>query len=255
MFYQYEHFGKTEYFCKEAGVDFSFFAHMHSSFELIIILSGSMDITVGTNIYTVHKNEAVLIFPHQVHSLKSEKSEHMLYIFSPDIIKAFSSKVISKLPLNNKFDLDEHLLAGLCNLNDNSSILEKKGVLYSVCAKFDKATEYAARASYEGSLLYKIFGFIELEYNKDCTLKSMAEKLTYDHSYLSRYFKNNVGIGFNDYLNQYRINAACEMLTNTDCSILQCAMDCGYSSVRSFNRAFKAILGITPSAYIKNTKK
>ena len=254
MLYQYEHFGKNEYFCKETGVDFSFQPHMHSSFELIIILSGSMDITVGTTEYTVNKNEAVLIFPHQIHSLKSEKSEHMLYIFSPDIIKAFSAKVLSKIPLNSKFTLDEHLLHALHTLNENCSIIEKKGVLYSVAAKFDNSTDYIDRASYNGNLLHRIFGFIELAYNQNCTLKRLSEELAYDHSYLSRYFKSNVGIGFNEYVNQYRINIACEMLTNTDCSVLQCALECGYTSLRSFNRAFHSVISISPSEYKKLQK-
>jgi len=254
MFYQYEHFGKAEYFCREQGENFSFFSHMHSSFELIIILSGSMEITVGTNVYTVNKNEAVLIFPHQIHSLKSEKSEHILYIFSPDIIKAFSAKVLSKIPSNSKFAPDEHLLCQLLELTENASIIEKKGVLYSVCAKFDKNAEYVHRASYNDELLQRIFSFIEAEYARECTLKGMAEALAYDHSYLSRYFKSNVGIGFNQYVMQYRINIACEQLANTDTSVLQCAMDCGYTSLRSFNRAFKAVLSITPSEYKRLSK-
>ena len=251
MLYQYEHFGKNEYFCKETGVDFSFPHHIHSSFELIIILSGSMKISVGTAEYTVKESEAVLIFPHQVHSLKSEKCEHMLYIFSPDIIKAFSSKVLSKIPLSNKFVIDKHLLAALHGLNENCSIIEKKGTLYSVCAKFDNNTEYVDHTKYNGNLLHRIFNFIELEYNKDCTLKALAKELSYDHAYLSRYFKHSVGIGYTEYVNQYRVNIACEILTNTDCSILQCALDCGYSSLRSFNRVFHSVLSISPSEYKK----
>lgn len=255
MFYQYEHFGKAEYFCKETGANFSFFSHMHSSFELIIIISGSMEVTVGTNVYNVSKNEAVLIFPHQIHSLKSDESEHMLYIFSPDIIKAFSAKVISKRPSNNKFVLSKYVLEALSKLDMDSSIIEKKGVLYTTCAMFEKSTDYIEHTNYNGNLLQRIFDFIESEYSKECTLQKLSEKLSYDYSYLSRFFKSTVGIGFNEYVNQYRINAACEQLTNTDCSILQCALDCGYTSLRSFNRTFKSVLSISPSEYKKRKNR
>ncbi len=247
MFYQYEHFGKNEYFCKETGRDFSFPPHMHSSFELVVILSGRMEITVGSQNHTVEKNEAVLIFPHQIHSLKSEHSEHMLFIFSPDIVKAFSAKVLSKTPENGKFSLGEHLLPPLLSLEDASSLIEKKGALYSVCARFDKDAVYLDRASYNGDLLQRIFAFIDSEYGRECTQKRLSEQLSYDPSYLSRYFKSAVGVGFNDYVNRYRINAACEMLSNSDCSVLQCALDCGYNSLRSFNRAFRRMLAISPS--------
>ena len=39
------------------------------------------------------------------------------------------------------------------------------------------------------------------------------------------------------------------LLANSDYSILQCALESGYKSVRSFNRNFKNILGITPIEY------
>ena len=251
MLYQYEHFGKNEHFCKETGLNFSFPPHIHSSFELIIILTGSMDITIDNTDYTVGKHEAVLIFPHQVHSLKSEKSEHMLYIFSPDIIKAFSSKVISQIPLNNKFTLDEYLLFVLHSLEENCSIIKKKGTLYSVCAKFDEGAHYVERAKHNSKLLQKIFEFIEHEYSKDCTLNKLAEVLSYDTAYLSRFFKRSVGLSYTEYVNQYRISIACEMLANTDCTVLQCALDCGYSSLRSFNRVFHSVLSISPSEFKK----
>ena len=117
-----------------------------------------------------------------------------------------------------------------------------------------RAVMSSARASYNGDLIQRIFGFIETEYARECSLKRLAEELAYDHSYLSRYFKSNVGIGFNEYVMQYRINIACEQLANTDTSVLQCAMDCGYTSLRSFNRAFKAVLSITPSEYKRLSK-
>ncbi len=249
MFYQFEHFGKAEHFCRESGENFSFPTHMHNSFELIVITDGCMDITVGTEKYTVNKNEAVLIFPHQLHSLNSLHSKHILYIFSPDIIKAFSSKVLQKTPVSNKFVIDEHLLALLYPMDENSSTVEKKGVLYCVCAEFDKTNGYVDKASDKNNLLYRIFEFIETEYNKECVLRRLSDSLSYDYSYLSRYFKRNVGISFNDYVNHFRISKACELLSNTDNTVLQCAMECGYSSLRSFNRNFKEIVSVSPTEY------
>ncbi|MBQ8836682.1 MAG: helix-turn-helix transcriptional regulator [Clostridia bacterium] len=249
MFYQFEHFGRGEHFCKETGENFSFPIHMHNSFELIIILSGSMDVTVGTTKYTLNKNEAVLVFPHQLHSLSSLHSKHILYIFSPDIVKAFSSKVLQKVPTSNKFVIDEHLLALLSMTDESSSTIEKKGVLYSVCASFDKSNSYTDKASNKNNLLYRIFEFIEREYSKDCLLKQLSEELSYDYAYLSRFFKRNVGITFNEYVNHFRISKACELLSNTDNSVLQCAMECGYSSLRSFNRNFKDIVAVSPTEY------
>ena len=45
MFYQDQHFGVSEYFCRETGENFSFPAHIHRSFECITVLKGEMTVT------------------------------------------------------------------------------------------------------------------------------------------------------------------------------------------------------------------
>ena len=97
MFYQRQHSGLSEYFCKENGENFSFPEHMHQSFEFITILSGEMKITVDGKQYFLTQGESILVFPHHIYALISDKSEHMLCIFSPEIVKAYSSKVAKKL--------------------------------------------------------------------------------------------------------------------------------------------------------------
>ena len=251
MFYQFEHFGKGEHFRKETGENFNFPIHMHNSFELIVILSGSMDVTVGTTEYTLNENEAVLIFPHQLHALSSLQSKHILYIFSPELVKAYSAKVLQKSPASNKFRMDGNLLSLLLQTDEDSSTVAKKGALYSVCAAFDKASEYTGKAKDKNNLLYRIFEFIDREYSKDCLLKQLSEELSYDYAYLSRFFKQNVGITFNDYVNQFKISKACELLSTTGTSVIKCASECGYSSLRSFNRNFKDIVSVTPTEYKK----
>ncbi len=249
MFYQTQHFGLSEYFCREYGKNFSFPAHLHQSFEFITILSGEMDITVDGRQYALKKGDALLIFPHQMHSLNSQKSKHMLCIFSPELVKAYSSKTSKKLPENNKFSPSKYLIDSINKLSEDSSKIKLKGILYSVCAEFDDEVKYFEKNRDDKNLLYKIFEFVESNYNSDCSLEQLAKETAFSYSYLSRYFKNTVGISFNHYVNQYRINNACYMLNNSDCSILQCALDSGYTSLRSFNRNFKAITGVTPRAF------
>lgn len=254
MFYEFQHFGVSEYFCKECGENFNFPTHLHQSFEFITVLDGEMQITVDNNRYSLKKGESVLIFPHQLHSLSSIKSKHMLCIFSPELVKAYASKVSNTKPVENKFILNNYLIRTLDNILDKSSTFEKKGILYSICAEFDKNAEYVKRLSCDESLLQSMFEFVEKNYAGECELLYLAEKLGYSYSYLSRYFKKVTGISFNMYLNRYRINNSCYMLDNSKCSILNCALENGYKSIRSFNRNFKSLVGITPIEY-KNREK
>lgn len=249
MFYETQHFGLSEYFYKEYGENFSFPAHLHQSFEFITILSGEMEITVDGKLYMLTKGESLLIFPHQVHSLSSNNSNHMLCIFSPEIVKSYFSKNAKKLPESNKFIPSQYLINLVNELSEDSSTIKKKGILYSLCAEFDDVAGYSEKNRDDKNLLYKIFEFVELNHNKDCSLENLSKETAFSYSYLSRYFKNTIGMSFNYYVNQYRINNACYILNNSDCSILQCALDSGYTSLRSFNRNFKAITGTTPQEY------
>ena len=83
-------------------------------------------------------------------------------------------------------------------------------------------------------------------------MKRLSQETGYSYAYLSRYFKGIVGIAYNDYVNKYRINHACYLLLNSDCSVLQCALDSGYESLRSFNRNFIEYMSVTPNVYRKN---
>ena len=249
MLYQFQHFGISEYFCKEYGENFNFPVHLHQSFEFIVVLDGEMEITVDSDIYTLSKGESVLIFPHQMHSLSSHNSKHMLCIFSPELVQAYASKVIDKKPSNNVVLLNQYLIDTLDELAEDSSTYEKKAILYSICAEFAKKAEYAKRLSYDENLFQIIFKFVDENYSSDCSLSDLSKKTGYSYCYLSRCFKKTIGISFNAYVNRYRIDKACTLLNNTNCSILQCALDSGYKSVRNFNRNFVNVLGVTPKEY------
>lgn len=255
MFYQFNHLGSPDYLKIEKNQDFSFPLHLHQCFELIIILSGEMEIAVDNKNYLVKEREALLIFPNQIHSLSSTKSRHVLCIFSPDLVQAYATKVTNKLPADSKFLPDTYLINALENMDENTSTIEKKGLLYSFCGQFDKAAAYESKRGDNAKLLYKIFSFVEEEFSNDCSLSELAKVIGYDYSYLSRFFKRTVGISFNSYVNHYRLSHACYLMNNTDFPILRCALDSGYTSLRSFNRNFKEYFGVTPMEYRKNKEK
>lgn len=254
MFYQFNHLASPNYFKIERDKNFNFPPHLHQCFEVIIILSGKMQLTVNTKNYTLTKNQALLIFPNQIHSLHSTDSEHILCIFSPHLVQAFTTKAIGKIPKNNFFLPDKYLINVLKHINSTSNTTEKKGVLYSLCSQFDKSALYETRQTDNENLLFKIFSFVESEYKNDCSLNKLANNIGYDYSYLSRYFKKIVGISFNTYVNHYRLSYACYLMENSNLSIMECALESGYISLRSFNRNFKEYFKITPIQYRKNKK-
>lgn len=249
MFYQNQHFGISEYLCKESGTDFSFPVHLHHSFEFITVLEGEMTVTIGDTAYELTQGEGVLIFPEQMHSLKSVQCKHMLIIFSPDLVSAYYSKHSLEIPLNNKIEVPAYLESQMCELDEDSSVIKIKGFLYSVCSILEEKTEYVKRINAENNLLRAIFEFVEKNYDKECPLRALGGTLGYNEAYLSRYFGEVTNMSFTAYVNQYKIGKACYILRNTGKTVLECAFESGYNTLRSFNRNFKAIIGLSPKEY------
>jgi len=250
MFYQFSHPDSPDYCRVERGENFSFPPHLHACFEFVYLKSGCMQVTVDGAKYTLQAGDALFLFPHQIHSMESTESEHMLCIFSPQLVHAFAKKTAGLCPKENTFAVSPAVAAAV-EATEDGSLFAQKGALYTLCDQFDRTAAYTSRARQHEGLLYKIFSFVETEFAADCSLGALAEATGYDYAYLSRRFRQAVGISFNTYVSHYRLSHACYLLENTNQSVLQCAVDSGYSSLRSFNRCFKAQFGVTPTEYRK----
>ena len=88
--------------------------------------------------------------------------------------------------------------------------------------------------------------------NPDLTLKEVAAMSSLSAHDISAHINQGLGINFNEYINQYRVDAVKEALSNPDMahlSLVAIAMDCGFNSKATFNRVFKKLTGQSPSAY------
>lgn len=253
MFYELNHIGSSEFFSKEYGKNFTYPLHLHQCFEIIIAMSGEMTVTVENQEYDLVKGDALFIFPNQIHSLKSVESEHMLCIFSHKLIAAFHSKFSQKKPVSNKFRPSQMIIDTIDKMTDEGTFFQK-GILYLACDEFFRVADFCERKHDHKDLLANIFLFIEKSFAGDCSLNALSERIGYDYSYLSRYFKKTVGIAFNEYVTIYRLNNACYLMNNTNDTIMKCAIDSGFDSLRSFNRNFKNHFGVSPSAYLRKNK-
>ncbi|GLB32294.1 hypothetical protein LAD12857_42170 [Lacrimispora amygdalina] len=81
------------------------------------------------------------------------------------------------------------------------------------------------------------------------SLNLLADQCKTTTSYLSRLFKESFGINFVDYLNQYRIEKAKELLLSTGKPIKEIASTTGFNSQQNFIRVFKKHTGTTPGQF------
>jgi len=79
------------------------------------------------------------------------------------------------------------------------------------------------------------------------TVESLAESAFMSRAAYSDLFKKVAGVTPIEYVSQFRIAKGYQMLSRKEGSILEVALACGYDSESSFSKAFKRILGMSPS--------
>ena len=100
-------------------------------------------------------------------------------------------------------------------------------------------------------VIIKLLDHIEKNYQKDLNLKEISDSLNINSIYLGQLFQKEIGILFSDYINNFRINKAKDLLVNTSLKASEIGELVGYSNKNYFYRKFKSIVGITPSEWRK----
>ena len=90
---------------------------------------------------------------------------------------------------------------------------------------------------------------MERHYDEDLTLDYVAHYLGLNKSYFSSIFRKQTGQTFTSYLHEIRVEASKKLLVEKSHSILEIALETGFSSQDYYGRIFKKLTGITPSEY------
>ena len=91
--------------------------------------------------------------------------------------------------------------------------------------------------------------------NVDFNINTIANALYLTPAYFSRVFKRKMGMTCIDFIKNYRINLAKELLQNTVLSIQQISEKTGYATVYYFSQQFKQVTGESPGSFRKKRQK
>lgn len=95
-----------------------------------------------------------------------------------------------------------------------------------------------------------VLAWIEQHYKEEITLSEAAASVYLQANYFTTLFKKEMGIGFIQYLNQYRVEEACRLiLSNNNMSFTQIAQETGFISQRHFFATFKKYTGHPPGVF------
>lgn len=95
----------------------------------------------------------------------------------------------------------------------------------------------------------RIHQYVRNKYREKITLRSISGEIHMTEESFSRFFSKMMSKPFFSFLNEYRINAACKMLIESDLSVTQISYECGFESLPFFYRQFKRFKGNSPKQF------
>ncbi len=119
---------------------------------------------------------------------------------------------------------------------------------------FSRLSEHISRERIYNNqqLMESVLDIINEKYGEDLYLGKIAEQFSISPHYLSRLFKDQMGLSFTKHLMQVRFSKANELLKNSSLKVADISKMVGYNNVNSFVRAFRQQEGVSPGSIRKN---
>lgn len=259
----------------------SAYAHSHMYFELAYVLSGSAVHWLEGEERLIKEGDYLIMDYNAHHNYvknEDEKFELINCLFLSEFIDKtlqnrqnfndivnnymikLNNSVVNISPANNIFTDDDGYIGELLKRclyeyqNKKSGYMEIiRSKLVEIIILTMRKNDYSKPVSSDEVCDY-ILKYTSEHLEQRDILKVVSAELNFSISYLSRRFKENVGISFTDYVQKLRIEQSLCLLANTDKKVLEIASICGYSDMKFFNAIFKKNVGMTPREFRKSFK-
>lgn len=242
--------------------------HWHYEYELVVVLKGSITISVSPKPITMHQGDVVLVNSKTVHEIKSEdKNLCMILQLDPALFKKekddniyyhfYLNSVVNEEPVKIEYRYFVKKVAGIILptlQQDKKSCYRLRAEIYGLIADLFDYVQYdmylkTEQSDTNAAMLMKIIDYLKNNlWDEDIVSHlyktiGMAEKTVY------RYLKEHVGISLKEMLDTLRVNEAKKLLKSTDKNIGCIIDECGFGSENTFYRIFKKHTGRTPNEY------
>ena len=239
--------------------------------KIIYVNRGFVNICVDKKTYKTDKSDVIMIFPYQIHYAENASPDAIIteISFEPDFMEElrevfnshclpsskceFSANVHEKMKFI--FDVIDRELSGDADVNvlmgyamsltsvivKNIKLKKRSEVNDELCGR-DKDDVYIAS---------RIVSYCEKHYTENIHITDIAENLYITRAKVSSVMNRVLNTGFCSYINKLRISRACRLIDSGAKSMTEIAFSSGFDTIRTFNRTFKSVVGVTPSVYRK----
>ena len=120
----------------------------------------------------------------------------------------------------------------------------------TLCEKIDSYFFALTENAQEDATIYMIKEYIDKHYSEEqLSIKDISEHVFLSASYICTYFKSQTGQTLNQYITEYRMERAMQLLKDSRYQITDISAKVGYSNGNYFGKSFKKFTGVTPSQY------
>lgn len=219
--------------------------HYHRQIELIYLLQGSLRIETDRAQFVMQAGELAILRPLESHRLVPLADNRYLLIILPD---RFSLRLSSGDMQSRHFrdvPADVHKLLGL-HRTMRSLTPPYQDIFYECAAQIVR-NMYAMESACPSNA---VLDYIRAHYREPITLNDVASACTSNRTYVSKTVNDFTGRNFNDYVNRLRITYFLDLYNPQENRTIEAvARECGFTSPRTFYRAFAQELHCSPKAY------
>lgn len=241
----------------------------HYVFHYIISGTGTLmanDKNGITQTYEVKSGQGFMLFPNQITTYIADKSSPWEYTWVEfDGLRAKEAITLSGLSLDKPiYNAHSKKLASLmCDemlyiaQHSFESPFHLIGHLYLFLDYFTRATgksKLTSSNNLQDFYIKEALAFIEQNFQNDISVQEIADFCGLNRSYFGKIFKNSLGKTPQDFLINYRMIKAAELLKLSQLSVKDIGMSVGYPDALHFSRAFKSVYNISPRTWRNENK-
>lgn len=236
------------------GKVYSFPAHSHSYYEMILYRPFDGYVTVNGRQIPATMPFILLMTPADLHSvmLTGNASDFIKAAFSEDSLGGYLAKRLSEgvllFPLTDATTV--RLFEELIEPRSHEALILLRALVLLVTEEGEPLCSLPGTRG--NALISKATAIVGEEFGQDLSLNALAKRLNVSYQHLCACFTKYLGLSFSAYLADIRLRHAAALLETGTLSVTEICYECGYRNLSHFLRSFKKKFGVTPKAYRNN---